>query len=123
MESKPGRGWDLGANEWAQGENSACGSSPLLSVWYLIEIFVGGVTGNTSVSGTEKSWFDPRFTSLGEIPRLAPLAQLVEAHGLEPCPCGFESHGGHLAMVAGGVMGNMPAFEAGDFPVRGRACK
>jgi hypothetical protein len=26
-------------------------------------------------------------------------------------------------MVAGGVMGNMPAFEAGDFPVRGRACK
>ena len=26
-------------------------------------------------------------------------------------------------MIAGGVMGNMPAFEAGDFPVRGRACK
>ena len=26
-------------------------------------------------------------------------------------------------MIAGGVMGNMSAFEAGDFPVRGRACK
>ena len=121
-ESKPGRGWDLGANEWAQGENSACGSSPLLSVWCLVEIVVDGVTGNTSVSGTEKSWFEPRSTSL-ENGKLAPLAQLVEAHGLGPCQCGFESHGGHLMMVAGGVMGNMPAFEAGDFPVRGRACK
>ena len=28
-----------------------------------------------------------------------------------------------FAVIAGGVMGNMPAFEAGDFPVRGRACK
>ena len=37
--------------------------------------------------------------------------------------CGFESHGGHLVVIAGGVIGNMPAFEAGDFPVRGRACK
>ena len=25
--------------------------------------------------------------------------------------CGFESHGGHLAMVAGGVIGNISVFE------------
>lgn len=94
-----GRRVNLGANEWAQGENSACGSSPLLSVWCLVEIFVDGVIGNTSVSGTEKSWFDSRSTSLGEIPLQAPLAQLVEAHGLEPCQCRFESDSGHFWRV------------------------
>ncbi len=87
-----GRDWRAKATkavpaiQTSYGRYALC-SRRLFSPLVLIEgrIIVDGVIGNTSVSGTEKSWFDSRFTSLEEIPIRAPLAQLVEAHGLGPC--------------------------------------